>query len=59
MVRNPYDTSRTTAGSSGGSAAGVSTSFGLVAVGTDTGNEYVIHGVLVLLFDLVRGWLVR
>lgn len=37
VVRNPYNTARTTAGSSGGSAAAVATSFGMVGLGTDTG----------------------
>jgi Asp-tRNA(Asn)/Glu-tRNA(Gln) amidotransferase A subunit family amidase len=38
-TRNPYDTSRTTAGSSGGSAAATAASFGAAALGTDTGNS--------------------
>src|SRR5437764_3161999 len=37
--RNPYDTSRVTAGSSGGTAAAVAASFGAVGLGTDTGNS--------------------
>ena len=37
--RNPYDTSRVTAGSSGGTAAAVAASFGLVGLGSDTGNS--------------------
>ena len=38
VCRNPYDLERTTAGSSGGSAAAISASFGMVALGTDTGE---------------------
>jgi Asp-tRNA(Asn)/Glu-tRNA(Gln) amidotransferase A subunit family amidase len=38
-TRNPYDTSRTTAGSSGGTAAAVAASFGAAGLGTDTGNS--------------------
>ena len=37
--RNPYDTSRVTAGSSGGTAAAVAANFGAVGLGTDTGNS--------------------
>ena len=37
--RNPYDTKRVTAGSSGGTAAAVAASFGTVGLGTDTGNS--------------------
>src|SRR5439155_24530894 len=37
--RNPYDTSRVTAGSSGGTAAAVAANFGTVGLGTDTGNS--------------------
>src|SRR5207302_2254107 len=37
--RNPYDTSRVTAGSSGGTAAAVAASFGAVGLGSDTGNS--------------------
>ena len=37
--RNPYDTRRVTAGSSGGTAAAVAASFGTVGLGTDTGNS--------------------
>ncbi|MDA8021330.1 MAG: amidase family protein [Thermoanaerobaculia bacterium] len=37
--RNPYDTSRVTAGSSGGTGAAVAASFGTVGLGTDTGNS--------------------
>ncbi len=38
-TRNPYDLSRVTAGSSGGTAAAISASFGAVGLGTDTGNS--------------------
>jgi Asp-tRNA(Asn)/Glu-tRNA(Gln) amidotransferase A subunit family amidase len=38
-TRNPYDTSRTTGGSSGGPAAAVAANFGLVGLGTDTGSS--------------------
>ena len=38
-TRNPYDPSRVTAGSSGGTAAAVAASFGLAGLGTDTGNS--------------------
>lgn len=38
-TRNPYDTSRVTAGSSGGSAAAAAANFGAVALGTDTGDS--------------------
>jgi amidase len=38
-TRNPYDTSRVTAGSSGGTAAAVAASLGLVGLGSDTGNS--------------------
>jgi amidase len=38
-TRNPYDLSRVTAGSSGGTAAAVSDNFGAVGLGTDTGNS--------------------
>ena len=36
-TRNPYDVSRVTAGSSGGTAAAVASNFGAVGIGTDTG----------------------
>ena len=36
-TRNPYDISRVTAGSSGGTAAAVAANFGAVGIGTDTG----------------------
>ncbi len=39
ITRNPYDTERVPAGSSGGTAAAVATSFGVVGLGTDTGNS--------------------
>jgi amidase len=38
-TRNPYDTSRVTAGSSGGSAAALATNFALVALASDTGDS--------------------
>jgi Asp-tRNA(Asn)/Glu-tRNA(Gln) amidotransferase A subunit family amidase len=38
-TRNPYDTSRVTAGSSGGTAAAIAASFAAVGLGTDTGNS--------------------
>lgn len=38
-VRNPYSLSHSPAGSSGGSAAACAASFGMVALGTDTGNS--------------------
>ncbi len=37
--RNPYDTSRVTAGSSGGTAAAVAANFATAGLGTDTGNS--------------------
>ncbi len=39
ITRNPYDLSRVPAGSSGGTAAAVSANFGVVGMGTDTGNS--------------------
>ena len=36
-TRNPYDISRVTAGSSGGTAAAVAANFGAIGLGTDTG----------------------
>jgi Asp-tRNA(Asn)/Glu-tRNA(Gln) amidotransferase A subunit family amidase len=38
-TRNPYAVNRMTAGSSGGTAAAVASSFGAVGLGTDTGNS--------------------
>ena len=38
-TRNPYDTRRVTAGSSGGTAAAIAANFGAVGLGTDTGNS--------------------
>lgn len=38
-TRNPYDPTRVTAGSSGGTAAAVAAGFGTVGLGTDTGNS--------------------
>jgi amidase len=37
--RNPYDTKRVTAGSSGGTAAAVAANFGTVGLGSDTGSS--------------------
>jgi amidase len=37
--RNPYDTSRVTAGSSGGSAAGAAANFAAIALASDTGDS--------------------
>ncbi len=37
--RNPYDTRRVTAGSSGGTAASLAANFGTVGLGTDTGSS--------------------
>jgi Asp-tRNA(Asn)/Glu-tRNA(Gln) amidotransferase A subunit family amidase len=37
--RNPYDTSRVTAGSSGGSAAGTAASFAAIGLASDTGDS--------------------
>ncbi len=38
-TRNPYDTRRVPAGSSGGTAAAVASNLGTVGLGTDTGNS--------------------
>jgi amidase len=38
-TRNPYDTRRVTAGSSGGSAAAIAANFALVGLATDTGDS--------------------
>lgn len=38
-TKNPYALDRTTAGSSGGTAAAVAASLGMVGLGTDTGNS--------------------
>ena len=38
-TKNPYALDRSTAGSSGGTAAGVAASFGIVGLGSDTGNS--------------------
>ncbi len=38
-TRNPYDTARVTAGSSGGSAAALAANFALVALASDTGDS--------------------
>jgi len=39
VTRNPYDLERVPAGSSGGTAAAVAANFGMVGLGTDTGNS--------------------
>eukprot|EP00891_Asterochloris_glomerata_P007381 jgi/Astpho2/7381/Aster-01970 len=39
VVRNPYDLDRSTAGSSGGPAAAASAKFGMISLGSDTGNS--------------------
>ena len=39
FTRNPYATNRVPAGSSGGTGAAVAASFGVVGLGTDTGNS--------------------
>jgi len=39
VTANAYDRSRTPAGSSGGTASGITASFGLAGLGTDTGNS--------------------
>ncbi|MBT31911.1 MAG: amidase [Thalassobius sp.] len=38
-TRNPYDTRRTTAGSSGGTGASIAASFAVAGLGTDTGSS--------------------
>src|SRR5207249_11049041 len=38
-TRNPYALDRVTAGSSGGTAAAIAASLGLVGLGSDTGNS--------------------
>jgi Asp-tRNA(Asn)/Glu-tRNA(Gln) amidotransferase A subunit family amidase len=38
-TRNPYDLDRVPAGSSGGTAAAIAANFGLIGLGTDTGNS--------------------
>jgi amidase len=38
-TRNPYDTSRVTAGSSGGSAAAIAANFGAIGLASDTGDS--------------------
>jgi amidase len=50
LTRNPYDLSRVPAGSSGGTGASVAANFGVVGLGTDTGNSIrgpSSHGSLV------------
>lgn len=39
MTRNPYNLLHTTAGSSGGTGAGVAANFAVAGIGTDTGNS--------------------
>jgi Asp-tRNA(Asn)/Glu-tRNA(Gln) amidotransferase A subunit family amidase len=38
-TRNPYDLNRVPAGSSGGTAAAIAANFGIIGLGTDTGNS--------------------
>jgi len=38
-TRNPYDTTRVTAGSSGGSGAGIAANFALIGLASDTGDS--------------------
>jgi aspartyl-tRNA(Asn)/glutamyl-tRNA(Gln) amidotransferase subunit A len=45
-VRNPWDRSRISGGSSGGSAAAVATGMGLASMGTDTGGSIRIPSAL-------------
>ncbi|GAA5120809.1 amidase [Haloechinothrix salitolerans] len=44
ITRNPYDTSKTSGGSSGGSAAAVAAGMGELSVGTDAGGSVRIPG---------------
>lgn len=39
IIRNPYDPDRNPSGSSGGTAAGIAASFGMVGIGEDTGGS--------------------
>lgn len=39
VTRNPYDLERVPAGSSGGTAGAVAANFGIIGLGTDTGNS--------------------
>lgn len=39
VVRNPFSLDRSTAGSSGGPAAGAAASYAMISMGTDTGNS--------------------
>ena len=39
ITRNPYDTTRLPAGSSGGTAAAIAANIGVLGLGTDTGNS--------------------
>ena len=39
VVRNPFDLDRSSAGSSGGPAAGASANFAMISLGSDTGNS--------------------
>ena len=39
LTRNPYDLTRVPAGSSGGTAAAIAANFGVIGLGTDTGNS--------------------
>jgi len=39
VTRNPYDLDRTPGGSSGGTASAIAANFGIIGLGTDTGNS--------------------
>lgn len=52
VTRNPYDTSRTSGGSSGGAAAAVAVGAGPLALGTDGGGSVRIPGAFCGIFAL-------